>query len=832
MSDDDADDFIAFGKALKPLEDDAIIRKKPIAVEEQIVRDENGIRRFHGAFTGGWSAGHFNTVNTPQGWTPSQFKSSRADKGDRGGQRPEDFMDEEDRGAFGFAAEALKTKSGFQGGEGGGGSSVLGSASGAFLEQLVKPVQGTVGERLLQAQGWKPGQGIGPKLTRQARNKRRGKGDKEKEKDDPMLEKYKDFLFAPDETPIAVARPKDNFFGIGYSGLARGTGAPLVHGSSDYKVSFGGGGKKGMMKKFSITGEAFGIGADEEDDDLSVYNQGGLAEYDFSLDVSGKEERREKRSKEQSRWGAPTTAEMSANFLEGFKLARSQSLLKKRYAPPQIPHNWTPKGRPSKKRSRWDAGGDQGEARAQGVPHSQSRGGTNPSVEQRRSVLFPDQANREVKVEEPLLPVKLPDFLLKGEIKSDGAFKPFARNPEKQKRYDQYRVCLENNSPEVLRSLQPRSMTEWEREKEKLEFERASMLFQPMKGVIGSRFVSAGDSVTVDEGGGTGEVVKKDGGVEAAAIGMFGALTRTKEEWHPARLLCVRFNVAHPYSDTSTTGTAKPAKRDTGVTNVFAALENVQEVPVEQSEKSDTDKNGEDAPEKPTDEIKAEQEEAEEEVIVPKPPMDLFKAIFADSSDDESEKEEEDREETAAETAARLRESHATSEKIKGPANPWEERKGNVLRSKEPAKGIFANIDFETLNKRTSSKRPRSPSNSPPRESNELVNKSKEGSSSSSDEGFGPALPPGLKSDVKVEKEVTNITLSSDSDGYKKKKSKKRKKEKKKKHKENKKHRSSEDAVIVLSDSEEDGLMSILKSETNWSEKKKKTKKEKKHKSR
>ena len=744
-------------------------------------------------------------------------------------------MDEEDRGAFGFAAEALKTKSGFQGGEGGGGSSVLGSASGAFLEQLVKPVQGTVGERLLQAQGWKPGQGIGPKLTRQARNKRRGKGNEEKEKNDPMLEKYKDFLFAPDETPIAVAKPKDNFFGIGYSGLARGTGAPLVHGSSDYKVSFGGGGKKGMMKKFSITGEAFGIGADEEDDDLSVYNQGGLAEYDFSLDVSGKEERREKRSKEQSRWGAPTTAEMSANFLEGFKLARSQSLLKKRYAPPQIPHGWTPKGRPSKRRSRWDTGGDQDVARAQGVPQSQSRGGTNPSVEQRRSVLFPDQANREVKVEEPLLPVKLPDFL-KGEIKSDGAFKPFARNPEKQKRYDQYRVCLENNSPEILRSLQPRSMTEWEREKEKLEFERASMLFQPMKGVIGSRFVSAGDSVTVDEGGGTGEVVKQDGGVEAAAIGMFGALTRTKEEWHPARLLCVRFNVAHPYSDTSTTGTTKPSKRDTGVTNVFAALENVQNVQVEDLKKSDTVKDGEEVPQTSTDEkIKAEQEEEQEdeEVIVPKPPMDLFKAIFADSSESESEKEEE-KEENAAETAARLRQNHASAEKIKGPANPWEERRGNVLRSKEPAKGIFANIDFEALNKRTSSKRPRSPSNSPPRESKEFANISKDDcSSSSSDDGFGPALPPGLKQDVKVEKEVTNITLSSDSDEYKEKKSKKRKKDKKKKHKEHKKHKeskkrkSSNGPVIVLSDSDEDGLMSILKTETSWSEKKKKSKKKK-----
>ena len=743
-------------------------------------------------------------------------------------------MDDEDRGAFGFAAEALKTKSGFQGGEGGSGSSVLGSASGAFLEQLVKPVQGTVGERLLQAQGWKPGQGIGPKLTRQARNKRRGKGDEGKEKDDPMLEKYKDFLFAPDETPIAVAKPKDNFFGIGYSGLARGTGAPLVHGSSDYKVSFGGGGKKGM-KKFSITGEAFGIGADEEDDDMSVYNQGGLAEYDFSLDVSGKEERREKRSKEQSRWGAPTSADMSANFLEGFKLARSQSLLKKRYAPPQIPHDWTPKGRPSKRRSRWDSSGDQDVARPQGVPLSQSRGGTNPSVEQRRSVLFPDQANKEVKVEDPIVPIKLPDFL-KGEIKSDGSFKPFARNPEKQKRYDQYRICLENNNPEVLRSLQPRSMTEWEREKEKLEFERASMLFQPMKGVIGSRFVSAGDSVTVDEGGGTGEVVKKDGGVEAAAIGMFGALTRIKEEWHPARLLCVRFNVAHPYSDTSTTGTTKPSKRDTGVTNVFAALENVQDVQVEDLKKSDTVKDGEEVPQTSTDEkIKAEQEEEQEdeEVIVPKPPMDLFKAIFADSSESESEKEEE-KEENAAETAARLRQNHASAEKIKGPANPWEERRGNVLRSKEPAKGIFANIDFEALNKRTSSKRPRSPSNSPPRESKEFANISKDDcSSSSSDDGFGPALPPGLKQDVKVEKEVTNITLSSDSDEYKEKKSKKRKKDKKKKHKEHKKHKeskkrkSSNGPVIVLSDSDEDGLMSILKNETSWSEKKKKSKKKK-----
>ena len=132
MSDEDENDYIQFGKPLKELTEGENIRKRPISVEEQIVTDRNGKRRFHGAFTGGFSAGFFNTVDTPQGWTPSQFKSSRgggsslaveAEKQDVGGggsgrnkfsQRPEDFMDDEDFGSFGFAPHALKTKARFQ----------------------------------------------------------------------------------------------------------------------------------------------------------------------------------------------------------------------------------------------------------------------------------------------------------------------------------------------------------------------------------------------------------------------------------------------------------------------------------------------------------------------------------------------------------------------------------------------------------------------------------------------------------------------------------------------------------------------------------------------
>lgn len=78
-------------------------------VWEQVVTDAQGRRRFHGAFTGGFSAGYFNTVGSKEGWQPQSFYSSRSQKrtaaqpdvdgNDRKrprGMRLEDLMDEED----------------------------------------------------------------------------------------------------------------------------------------------------------------------------------------------------------------------------------------------------------------------------------------------------------------------------------------------------------------------------------------------------------------------------------------------------------------------------------------------------------------------------------------------------------------------------------------------------------------------------------------------------------------------------------------------------------------------------------------------------------------
>jgi len=76
------------------------VNKKPW---EQEVRDEKGRKRLHGAFTGGFSAGYFNTVGTKEGWTTAQFRSSRGDKISSASIQPikkkqdvMDFMDEED----------------------------------------------------------------------------------------------------------------------------------------------------------------------------------------------------------------------------------------------------------------------------------------------------------------------------------------------------------------------------------------------------------------------------------------------------------------------------------------------------------------------------------------------------------------------------------------------------------------------------------------------------------------------------------------------------------------------------------------------------------------
>lgn len=175
---DDEDTFVTIGTPVDVPEEDAP-RKKAVPIHEQIVTDSGGRRRFHGAFTGGFSAGHFNTVGTKEGWTPSMFVSSRSKKGEeRQAQRPEDFMDEEDFDEYGIAPKKIVTKQEFLSTtrqeletrrkrdavlE---RSSEHGIPGIPPLQDLVVPTRMSIGVDLLKQMGWKEGQGVGARVRR------------------------------------------------------------------------------------------------------------------------------------------------------------------------------------------------------------------------------------------------------------------------------------------------------------------------------------------------------------------------------------------------------------------------------------------------------------------------------------------------------------------------------------------------------------------------------------------------------------------------------------------------------------------------------------------
>jgi G patch domain-containing protein 1 len=176
--------FVSIGRAFDVPDEDAP-KKKALPVHEQYATDNDGRRRFHGAFTGGFSAGYFNTVGSKEGWKPSTFVSSRLKRLESSRQKPEDFMDEEDLGEFGIAPRNVETTKLFsrehESEEKRNEPVVSLSTSGVSfdsmmkyaLQDLVVPCRMSIGVKLLKRMGWKEGQGIGPRV-RQLPNKKVG----------------------------------------------------------------------------------------------------------------------------------------------------------------------------------------------------------------------------------------------------------------------------------------------------------------------------------------------------------------------------------------------------------------------------------------------------------------------------------------------------------------------------------------------------------------------------------------------------------------------------------------------------------------------------------
>ncbi|XP_017039556.1 LOW QUALITY PROTEIN: G patch domain-containing protein 1 homolog [Drosophila ficusphila] len=775
---DEEEHLHRFGTPLPKLEKDVVPAKKPVAIEDQIVKDENGKRRFHGAFTGGFSAGFWNTVGSLEGWTPQTFKSSRAEKATpRVQARPEDFMDNEDLGEFGIAPQGIRTRDEFAKEDEQEQRSgqrrrklmqpdvAVGPIPGVpVLEQLLRPVRDKVAVRILKSMGWKPGQGVGPRQTKKekrqatARNTReqyllehygaeglpsqsesKGESSNDEDEDD------EDITFAPDDYEPMFFTPKENRFGMSYSGLSRD---PILSKSSSSSAKpmqhinlFGQLEAQANKKTLSIRGQAFGVGAFEEEDE-DIYARDDMTRYDFSL--ADKKPKQKKQQHVQQR-----------HVIDGFSEDKTGAALQKPYAidlPRDFePRNWLQrksrfapidKERAKKletvteyKRSglgRHDLNPDQraqllGEQKKEEPPkeeppkrnpfkdsgkslleriNARTEGFTKGGIITEKGEEQQTELTKEVKETNAAIQEKaaLKTKDLVPATSSSGAFKPFLADEAKQLRYEKFvasKLTDDTEITEFLANMQPVSLSLWDREMEKKEFIQAAKIYRPLDGLMNDRFVS--------EANVQAEKVKEQ---EKSAEERKIVMERTKTMWKPASLLCKRYNIAEPfggamlepekelktkpkisvfdYLETSINTKAnfqtptiipkhieKPKPKEVEPPSLFSKIALAAVEPEKPPSKEE--------PAKftfvPKTSLEQAVDESRDKPIAEK--IDLFKSIFEDS--DEEEAIEEPPEVSAEDKLAAVHEALGLPSKSTTSAATQ-----NVLRNTSPPRGIFA----------------------------------------------------------------------------------------------------------------------------------------------
>lgn len=215
---------------------------------------------------------------------------------------------------------------------------------------------------------------------------------------------------------------------------------------------------------------------------------------------------------------------------------------------------------------------------------------------------------------------------------------------------------------------------------------------------------------------------------KAAKLGLFGKLTRQTHDWYPGSLLCKRFNIPEPYPESRFTGTvgrdrkvgldwvtavAKEMKPEhvnmtdniSGESNLDCCSSLDQDASQNDEDRQDTSKrntfkklNTPSGPLSylnefdvlPKDGDSGIQKDRKEENLegTAKPSMDLFKAIFTNSSDSSEDESDKDKQNVADKNEERLFQ-------LKNPMSSNTETKDRHLISKEDFSGSKINNEKE-----------------------------------------------------------------------------------------------------------------------------------------
>ncbi|XP_060204862.1 G patch domain-containing protein TGH [Lycium barbarum] len=748
--DSDEEDFVFYGTPIEREEDVATRKKKAVAEAsgqlrtlpawKQEVTDEEGRRRFHGAFTGGFSAGYYNTVGSKEGWTPQTFTSSRKNRAEVKQQSLFNFLDDDEKAemegrvgtsmqydTFGFTAAELARKQAEK-----EQKQRPSAIPGPVPEEVVLPVTESIGLMLLQKMGWRRGRSIKSSHTDSLYNAKRearkaflafsfadvdaqplSSGLVEDATDNIMDLPTDDGSQFSKSTPVYMLNPKQDLHGLGYDPYKN---APEFREKKRSRLSKGKEtGHQDRVLKDSLFGfksgrvaPGFSVGALEDLDveDEDVYASG----YDF-------EETYVEEVEEPSRPKVENLKMLDRkahDVLPGFSAASKSDYQLERFDPPVIPQNFVPhhkfaaplesdnktpnlpppvapppednnlkilieglatlvarsgklledlsreknqfnplfgflnggKGHEYYARKLWEERQKRNDQGKQQLDAKMSRKVQKMTAESRGQILGEKPIERSLRaanssgisVDAINLSSNLSDTFTKPASMNEllESAKPFQDDPAKQERFEQFLKDKYHGGLRPKDGSGASNMSEAARARERLEFESVAHTINkgkqgkesvPPNELFSSTLATAGLQFTP----GAAELSKfgQDDGIAAASM----YPKREEFQWRPSSILCKRFDLIDPYM-----GKPPPAPRARGKLDSLIYLPDSVKPP-----KLEDDVSGNRSQFSLQEGHLGGKEMADQEIEVDaepenvERPVDLYKAIFSDDSDDEAE---------------------------------------------------------------------------------------------------------------------------------------------------------------------------------------------------
>ncbi|KAK6921097.1 G patch domain-containing protein, N-terminal [Dillenia turbinata] len=712
--DAEEEDYVFVGTPIEREEDLSSRKKKALAEAsgnlralppwKQEVIDEEGRRRFHGAFTGGFSAGYYNTVGSKEGWTPQKFTSSRKNRAEVKEQSIFNFLDEDEKAemegrtlgtssrfdTFGFTAAEFARKQAEK--EQQQRPSII---PGPVPDELVLPATNSIGVKLLLKMGWRHGHSIKDSHTNSLYDTRREARKAflalssdvtttELDGAKTFSEELENKSHEPDaydaqpsqSTPVYLLNPKQDLHGLGYD--------PFKH-APEFRA-----GK---------VAPGFGIGALEELDfeDEDVYHSG----YDF-------EETHVQDAEEPTNFSTenkPKLALTEKGILHGFKVASKSDYQLERSGPPDMPADFIPRhtfatsleiekrssdppppdvpppedndlkilidgfatlvarcgklfedlsreknksnplfsfltggnGHDYYTRKLWEERqkrGDSAKQRMDGKSHAERM-----TAESRGKILGETPLERTskgtVSSSDVHLQLNLSDTFTKSaaQIAHPELAAPFRDDPTKQERFERFLKEKYQGGLRAVGSAGASNMSEDARARERLDFEAAAEAIE--KGMLGKE-----DKLSVWqllEMSTTGRMQFTSGGLEQVSDTQAELLTkkmypkREEFQWRPSPLLCKRFDLVDPFMGKPPPAPRSRSKMDSLIFTSDAVMMSKFDKPITEKKNSLPESNLQDLSKEANDatvEVDVQVENVER-------PVDLYKAIFSDDSDNE-----------------------------------------------------------------------------------------------------------------------------------------------------------------------------------------------------